>query len=306
MSIIEITDNVLRSMRPFWEQMHLYIFAGALRKGGDWAGPDCRASVSYDMHIKESAVWFLIAVLLYYLFDLSAVFNTISLKARNEIKSQTRFQSSAKGFIQNAFEKCLAMTHFFMFMQLIYWKFNDQAMVMLAQPCHIILVLQGIALLSSTTLGPLLTVLMLPALTGTLLAMVVPGTSGLSPLEITCYWVQHVLIQVVPLYLLSRQNFLAAKLCTLKTVLAGIWILQVGHWVFYELVDVLFDVNVEFMLCPTFGMRDAFTAFPSFLFLPTYRTTLTWLVAILAVGVAYFYILVTRLLSSLFGSKKQD
>jgi len=278
------------------EIAHDYVFGGALRKGGDWAGPDCAAAVPVAMHLYEGLAWVVIAALLYYALDVRGVIGSLT----SAVKSKGTTKGKGGNSLILLFERVLSVVHFTMFAQLVYWKFNDKAMIMLAQPCHIILFLEGIALLSpnSSALGSTISVLVLPALTGTLLAMIVPGTSGLSKLEVTCYWLQHIIIQIVPFYLLVRRDFQALRLCSIRTVLVGIWILQVAHWTFYAGVDFLFSVNVEFMLCPTFGMRDTFSAFPAYLFFPSYRTTLTWVVALLAIAVSYSYIFPARILAA--------
>lgn len=280
------------------EIAHDYVFGGALRKGGDWAGPDCAAAVPGAMHLYEGLAWVVIAALLYYALDVRGVIGSLT----SAVKSKGTTKGKGGNSLILLFERVLSVMHFTMFAQLVYWKFNDKAMIMLAQPCHIILFLEGIALLSpsSSALGSTISVLVLPALTGTLLAMIVPGTSGLSKLEVTCYWLQHIIIQIVPFYLLVRRDFQALRLCSIRTVLVGIWILQVAHWTFYAGVDFLFSVNVEFMLCPTFGMRDTFSAFPAYLFFPSYRTTLTWVVALLAIAVSYSYIFPARILAAVF------
>jgi hypothetical protein len=84
----------------------------------------------------------------------------------------------------------------------------------LLQPCHLQLVIQAVALLSRSSRGVIITLLTLPPLLGTLIALVIPTLNGLTYLEIVNFWVQHILEGLVPLYLLCRNNFCASKLCT--------------------------------------------------------------------------------------------
>jgi hypothetical protein len=138
--------------------------------------------------------------------------------------------------------------------------------------------------------------------------MIVPATSGLSTLEVKCYWVQHLLIQLGPVYLLCRQDFVALKVCNLKSIIAGIWICQVAHWTFYDWVDFLADVNVEFMLCPTEGMIEAFSLVPpglKALLQPSWRTTLTWFVALSAIPLSYAYALLCHAIRLLTATRKK-
>jgi hypothetical protein len=155
-------------------------------------------------------------------------------------------------------------------------------------------------------LGVLITVLILPTLTGTLLATLFPDTTGLEqPFERMSYWIQHILIQIVPLYMLLRKNSLSLELINFKTILIGLWILDFVHWTFYEIVDIALKVNVEFMLCPTGPMDSIFNSVPQqIVHIPTYRTLMVIVVVLVGIIISYIYyyiaILVTRFISLLF------
>ena len=134
--------------------------------------------------------------------------------------------------------------------------------------------------------------------------MVVPDTSGLDqPFEETSYWVQHVLIILVPIYLLSRNNFIAARAANFKSVVVGVWILFFMHFSFYEFLDFALNINVEFMLCPTPAMKSVFEALPPVLFayVPSYRSLLAVLVSIAAFPLAYSYLYIARALGWMLG-----
>jgi hypothetical protein len=98
------------------------------------------------------------------------------------------------------------------------------------------LFLQGIALLSTGSLGHIIIIFMLPALTGTFLAMLFPDIGGLDqPLELESYWLQHYLIQAMPIYLLIRHQALALRNTTIWTsAIGGLWILWFLHFSLYE------------------------------------------------------------------------
>ncbi len=68
-----------------------------------------------------------------------------------------------------------------------------------------------------------------------MLAMLFPDTTGLSQIyETEMYWVQHAIIQIISVYLLCRKGFIGARLASVRTVLVGLWLLAVMHWIFYE------------------------------------------------------------------------
>ena len=116
-------------------------------------------------------------------------------------------------------DKALAIIHFAMYAQLIYYKWNFSSLINLIQPCHVILLMEGIALFSDGPLGVMITSLILPSLSGTFLALLFPDTTGLDqPFERLFYWIQHFLIILIPVYLLQRSNGLAVKLCSKYTI----------------------------------------------------------------------------------------
>ena len=62
------------------------------------------------------------------------------------------------------FDQLLAFIHFAMYIQIIYYKANISSLINLIQPCHLVLLLEGVALYTDEPLGVLITVLILPTL----------------------------------------------------------------------------------------------------------------------------------------------
>ena len=124
-----------------------------------------------------------------------------------------------------------------MYIQLIYYKTNVSCLIYLLQPCHLILLIEGIALFSKGKLGVYITIFLLPCLTGTLLALFFPDTSSLDQyLEADMYWIQHYLLLIVPFVLLGRNNFLALKYVNAFTITVGILLLGFAHFFFFEVI----------------------------------------------------------------------
>jgi hypothetical protein len=63
-------------------------------------------------------------------------------------------------------------------------------------------------------------------------------------------------------------------------------------------IDLLLDVNVEFMLCPTSAMISIFSTLPSWVTFPSYRSTLTIVVVILGYILSYSYFFVAKALQN--------
>jgi hypothetical protein len=208
-------------------QIHRYLVTGALSKG--WGGPVCRASMSIEKHMTESAFWLFVVVLSYQVYGLRSKFSALCKHIELDlVKSpQSRFW--------RGLDVTFSAVHFLMFLQIVYYKLNILSLVNMIQPCHVILLLQGVALFSKGSTGVIITLCILPALTGTLLAMLFPDTTGLDqPFEMDSYWLQHYLIQAMPLYLLVRRNFLAVRHASFVNVFAGLWVLLLLHFSLYE------------------------------------------------------------------------
>ena len=164
------------------------------------------------------------------MFGLKDKFHDLQVVAKMNLES-ANYQTKGGRF----FDKLLGSIHFLMYLQICYYKFNMSSLVNLIQPCHLILLLEGIALVSDGPLGIMITTLILPSLTGTLLAIFFPDTSGLhQPFEEQSYWIQHYLIITVPIYLLQRRRNVACDMCSPTTIFIGLWILGFLHWSLYE------------------------------------------------------------------------
>ena len=280
------------------------LITGALEKGGTWGGEDCRKTISIETHILESGTWTLICVILYFILDIPHLLKTI------HESSESYFSKNKRSLISNIINYSLGSIHMFLFGMLIFYKYNISSLVNLLQPCHMILLLQGIALLSKNKLGVIITIFMLPALVGCFVATITPDTSGLDQiLEIDSYWYQHYVILIVPFYLLMRDDFLIGRITNLNTVFCGLWLLTLIHFVFFEIIDLLTNVNVEFMLCPSSGMMETFESVlgvPRHLVWPTHRSFMTYLVIIIAMPLSFVYIFTSHVMCYFFGRKNDS
>jgi hypothetical protein len=267
------------------------------KKEPSWGGDVCYKRIDLSTHIIESSVWVLSLILLWYIFNINKHINELYQKAEKLLLSNKITT------LEHIIDKSISLLHFAMYIQIVYYKTNISSLINLIQPCHLVLLLEGIALFSNGPLGVLITVLILPTLTGTLLATLFPDTTGLEqPFERMSYWIQHILIQIVPLYMLLRKNSLSLELINFKTILIGLWILDFIHWTFYEIIDINLKVNVEFMLCPTGPMDVIFNSVPQqIVHIPTYRTLMVIVVVLVGIIISYIYyylaLLITKFIS---------
>mmetsp|Transcript_8691 Transcript_8691/g.8629 ORF Transcript_8691/g.8629 Transcript_8691/m.8629 type:complete len:302 (+) Transcript_8691:72-977(+) len=269
--------------------LHDILVAGSLKYGGTWGGPECRANVDINTHFYESAFWISICIISYKLLNFGKKLSTLRTTAKFELTLLKYANCSRK------VDKILATIHFGTFLLLIYYKWNISSLISLIQPCHLVLLFEGIALASDGPLGLLITSLILPTLSGTFLAILFPDTTGLDQyLEMEFYWFQHYLIILVPIYLLQRRNSLAIEMCSVFTVSFGLCILTFLHFSLYEGIDLLLNVNVEFMLCPTGAMNSIFGQFPPWLLFPSYRSVMVVLVCIVGSFMAHCYVKISK------------
>eukprot|EP01031_Cornospumella_fuschlensis_P025081 gene25081-30295_t len=289
------------SMQSVWSIIYKSLVTGALEKGGTWGGPECKASIPYDTHMFESAMWLAVCFLVFAVFRPDQKMMLMNNRVRADLAR------TSVGSTQRVFEILLGSINIGMYLQLVYYKFNMLSLVNLIQPCHVIMLLQGIALWSDGVLGVDIILLLLPALTGTLLAMIFPDTTGLDqPFEVESYWIQHWLIQLMPFYLLARRNYLALTHAGSTTTVCGLLILLFLHFSLFEVVDMVTEVNVEFMLCPSAAMAGVFGLVPASILQPSYRTPLTVIVFIVGTIISYSYIGLSNILRNVLKAQKQE
>lgn len=291
------------SISSMYQQVVDLLAYGALKNGGSWGGIDCYNHVSLDTHILEDSIVLTILAVMFYVLRIDSIYSTVVSNIHFQLKN------SRVPMLEYVIDKLLAVVLIGMYVQLIIYKWNISSLINLVQPCHVILLLQGIAVNSNGSLGILISMFILPSLIGTLLAMLVPDTTGLDQLfERDSYWIQHYLIQVIPIYLLLRRNAIGLKESNMNTIAVGVWILALLHFSFYEMIDLWLLVNVEFMLCPTGSMSDIFNSITEmgygFIFYPSYRFILFILVTICAITISLIYIAVAKAIYSVFLRKK--
>jgi hypothetical protein len=263
------------------------IISGGYNKGGSWGGEECARFVPNDIHIKESVVWICFMVFLYCALGFTDKMKQLNKTIQEELDMIIPKRNKAFRYL-DIMLGTLAICNWTL---VLVYKINLKSLINLLQPCHIVLLAQGFALLSNSSTGVMITLLSLPMVTGSGSAILFPDTSGLDQyLEEPAFWLQHYFIQSVPLYLLLRYEFLATKVFDFKTFLIGNWILVFTHWIFFEPIDYIFHVNVNFFLCPAAAMQAVFDGLPPALMWPSYRTLLMWSFVGICIPVLYAYV----------------
>ena len=212
------------------EALHDLFFSGALKEGGSWGGPACTASVPLHIHVIEIFAWNSIFFFLYLIFNVSTRLKNLVYRTR--IAASKQLTSST---LWKFLDRILLIIHILMWLQVLFYKINKKSLVNLFQPCHLCLIFNSMVLITKPDIGCIVTILTLPLITGGIIAILFPDTTGLDqPFERLGFWIQHYLITIMPFYLMSRNNFLATKLTTLETTLLSNWLIGPLHWIFYE------------------------------------------------------------------------
>ena len=269
--------------------LHNALFLKILLFGEDWGGPECAAYIPISTHIKESSAWVVILLAIGFQFNFQRTIRQFYDKTSTFLALRAKIPP-----LQRVFEIMIASLYFIMFGVLFIVKLWTQALVHMLQPCHLFLVIQGYAILSQTATGALLTLLMLPPQTGALFAIAMPAINGVTVVEVYIFWIQHILLALMPIYLLIRNDFVATRFCSFTLLFIGIWTFAMTHFTLYEIIGVSFQVNPDFIICPTYGMRELFANFPPYLLYPSYRTFTTIVFATLAIVQSYVYYWIAR------------
>lgn len=162
---------------------------GALEKAGTWGGPECAKAVDLKTHVIESSCFVFLGILAFYYLGCPLYLSNLKKHISKDI-AHIKVSSTVR-----VLEILLGSVHVLMFLQLIYYKYQIFSLINLLQPCHVILLLQGIALFSTDYVGILISLFILPALTGTALAMLFPETTGLGTAD------SYLSIYIIPILL---------------------------------------------------------------------------------------------------------
>ncbi|XP_076064555.1 transmembrane protein 164 isoform X2 [Oratosquilla oratoria] len=133
------------------------------------------------------------------------------------------------------------------------YKFATKQLIYLLNPCHVTTALQ-IYLLAAPPSKFVTTLFRvhLNFLNGAVLAIVFPVTnSRLLPFEVEIYWIQHIMMLVVPYYLLRLGGvYTIEHLSDMSWTIMSLGILLLYHFLPLQLVGLAFEVNLNNMICP--------------------------------------------------------
>lgn len=271
-------------------------------------GPDCVSFLSESHRFIESLAFISIngAILVWAARKVS-----LPQKEISKVKTQTA-------------EQILFVTLLTVFLLEVSYKMLSRQLLWLLNPCHMLTLLQLLLLsFPSSPASLVMFRLHLYWLTGPVLAILFPVTwTREMPGEVANYWFQHILILLVPGYLMTRGSYASMfreqendenrnyKLdyhsdnrdlgggSSIPSVsawpLLSYSVFSLYHWLFLQSIGLITQVNLNNMLCP--AASDPFYS-------AQYRTLASLYLAVLGPGLGELYI---RCVTRFDHKRKQD
>jgi len=208
--------------------------------GGE-GGPDCVDYLSPVQRLTETLV--------FGLFSLALVLH--SWRKVCQVNNNNWGRLGGGGEYQVS-RQCLLMILSLVFGLELGYKLATGQLLWLLNPCHVLTVVQMLLLVSPPSrLTSSLFRLHIYWLTGPVLAVLFPVTvtrhiAG----EVTTYWVQHLLLLLVPGYLITTAQYSVERTADTDWPLLSLSVFSSYHWLVLQPIGLLTGVNLNNMLCP--------------------------------------------------------